>query len=85
LLPTSNVFIVFATLILIITISSASSPSPSSSHHHTIKVWEESVISTPSTVLMVALSATVRNVRDITGWFTNVHGQPTSLVSSDFR
>ena len=47
-------------------------------------VWEESVISSPTTLQMIALSATVSNVDDIVGWFNSTHG-PTELVSSDFR
>ncbi|CAM9848378.1 unnamed protein product, partial [Ascophyllum nodosum] len=47
-------------------------------------VWEESVISCPDTVLMVALSATMSNVGDIKEWVEHTHG-PSSLVVSDFR
>lgn len=47
-------------------------------------VWEESVISSPRTLQMIALSATVSNVDDIVGWFSATHG-PTELVASDFR
>jgi ATP-dependent RNA helicase HelY len=47
-------------------------------------VWEESVISSPRSVQMIALSATMRNVEDIKGWFETTHG-PTELVQSSFR
>ncbi|KAG5189437.1 hypothetical protein JKP88DRAFT_353078 [Tribonema minus] len=47
-------------------------------------VWEESVISCPRHVLLVALSATMANVQDIAGWMDQTHG-PTELVMSDFR
>lgn len=47
-------------------------------------VWEESVIQSPKGVLLVALSATMRNVNDIKAWFEHVHG-PTDLITSDFR
>lgn len=47
-------------------------------------VWEESVIYSPPSVLIVALSATMRNVKDIRDWFASVHG-PTDLITSDFR
>jgi superfamily II RNA helicase len=41
-------------------------------------VWEESVIYSPPELSLVALSATMRNVRDIRDWFAEVHG-PTDL------
>ena len=44
-------------------------------------VWEESVIYSPPELLLVALSATMRNVRDIRDWFAEVHG-PTDLITS---
>ena len=47
-------------------------------------VWEECVIQSPKNVLLVALSATMRNVNDIKAWFEHVHG-PTDLITSDFR
>lgn len=47
-------------------------------------VWEESVISCPSNIRMLALSATMGNVVDIQGWITSIHG-PTALIQSDFR
>eukprot|EP00190_Bangiopsis_sp_CCMP1999_P007394 CAMPEP_0198724568 /NCGR_PEP_ID=MMETSP1475-20131203/2029_1 /TAXON_ID= ORGANISM="Unidentified sp., Strain CCMP1999" /NCGR_SAMPLE_ID=MMETSP1475 /ASSEMBLY_ACC=CAM_ASM_001111 /LENGTH=1060 /DNA_ID=CAMNT_0044486133 /DNA_START=9 /DNA_END=3193 /DNA_ORIENTATION=+ len=47
-------------------------------------VWEESVIISPRHTLLVALSATMRNVDDVRDWFEDVHG-PTELVVSTFR
>lgn len=47
-------------------------------------VWEESVINSPSHVLLVALSATMSNARDVRDWFFNVQGK-TQLVQSDMR
>mmetsp|Transcript_6287 Transcript_6287/g.22382 ORF Transcript_6287/g.22382 Transcript_6287/m.22382 type:complete len:492 (-) Transcript_6287:62-1537(-) len=47
-------------------------------------VWEESVIHSPPEILLVALSATMKNVKDIRDWFAHVHG-PTDLITSDFR
>ena len=47
-------------------------------------VWEESIIYSPSSVQIVALSATVANAGQLTDWIQQVHG-PTDLVSSDFR
>ncbi len=47
-------------------------------------VWEESIIHCPSSVQLVALSATVANAEQLTDWIEKVHG-PTRLVISDFR
>jgi len=47
-------------------------------------VWEESVISCPSSVRILALSATMGNVADIQGWMSSIHGK-TDLVLSDHR
>jgi len=47
-------------------------------------VWEESVIISPKRTLLVALSATMRNVDEVRAWFSEVHG-PTELVVSSFR
>jgi superfamily II RNA helicase len=47
-------------------------------------VWEECVISCPSHIRILALSATMGNVVDIKGWFESIHG-PTELISSTHR
>ena len=47
-------------------------------------VWEECVISCPSHIRILALSATMGNVADIKGWFESVHG-PTELIISEHR
>ncbi|MDC3048643.1 DEAD/DEAH box helicase [Synechococcus sp. AH-736-A19] len=47
-------------------------------------VWEESIIHSPPTVQLVALSATVANAGQLTDWIEKVHG-PTTLVMSDHR
>lgn len=47
-------------------------------------VWEESVISCPKHVRILALSATMGNVGDIQGWISSIHG-PTELIVSDHR
>ena len=47
-------------------------------------VWEESIIHCPSSVQLVALSATVANAGQLTDWIHTVHG-PTRLVHSNFR
>jgi superfamily II RNA helicase len=47
-------------------------------------VWEESVVNSPNHVLLVALSATMKNTADVRDWFEDVQG-PTALVESDHR
>lgn len=47
-------------------------------------VWEESVISCPVPVRILALSATMGNVEEIQSWMSSIHG-PTDLVRSDYR
>lgn len=47
-------------------------------------VWEESVINSPSHVLLVALSATMSNTADVKDWFSNVQGG-TALIESSVR
>lgn len=47
-------------------------------------VWEESVISCPPSVRILALSATMGNTMEIQGWMQSIHG-PTDLVQSTFR
>jgi superfamily II RNA helicase len=47
-------------------------------------VWEECVIHSPPSILLVALSATMQNVLEIRDWFQFVKG-PTTLITSDFR
>ena len=47
-------------------------------------VWEESIIYCPTTVQIVALSATVANADQLTDWINTVHSR-TELVNTDFR
>lgn len=47
-------------------------------------VWEESIIYCPTTVQIVALSATVANADQLTDWINTVHSK-TELVNTDFR
>ena len=42
-------------------------------------VWEESIIHCPSSVQLLALSATVANAGQLTDWIQKVHG-PTALI-----
>lgn len=47
-------------------------------------VWEESIIYCPTNIQIVALSATIANVEELTGWINSVHSD-TALVYTDFR
>ncbi len=47
-------------------------------------VWEESLIYSPNTIQIVALSATIANAYELTSWINTVHGK-TELVNTDFR
>ena len=47
-------------------------------------VWEESIIYCPSTVQIIALSATVANSKQLCDWINTVHSK-TELVYTDFR
>ncbi len=47
-------------------------------------VWEESIIHCPSSIQLVALSATIANAGQLTDWIQEVHG-PTELIFSNFR
>ncbi len=47
-------------------------------------VWEESIIHCPTSVQLVALSATVANAGQLTDWIQTVHG-PAQLIRSDYR
>ena len=44
-------------------------------------VWEEVIIHLPQSVRIVALSATVSNVEDFSGWLSSVRGETTLVVS----
>jgi superfamily II RNA helicase len=46
---------------------------------HRGTVWEETVLSAPPEVRLVALSATIANPEQLTAWMTRAHG-PTDLV-----
>ena len=47
-------------------------------------VWEESIIYCPTTVQLIALSATVANADQLTDWINTVHSR-TELVNTNFR
>jgi superfamily II RNA helicase len=47
-------------------------------------VWEESIIYCPHNIQIIALSATIANAEELTGWINSVHND-TKLINSDFR
>ena len=47
-------------------------------------VWEESIIYCPTNIQIIALSATVKNSKQLTDWINTVHSK-TELVYTDFR
>jgi len=46
--------------------------------------WEECIINLPSNILILAMSATVRNPLDLSGWISAVHGE-CDTVTTSFR
>ncbi len=48
-------------------------------------VWEESLIYAPRHIRVVALSATVPNVRDFAAWVADVRGVPVDVIEEDER
>lgn len=47
-------------------------------------VWEECIINLPKDILILAMSATVRNPADLSGWIDAVHGD-CDTVTTSFR
>lgn len=47
-------------------------------------VWEECIINLPREILILAMSATVRNPADMCGWIGSVHGT-CDMVTTSFR
>ncbi len=47
-------------------------------------VWEESIIYCPSSVQIIALSATIANSKQLCDWINSVHSK-TELIYTDFR
>jgi len=47
-------------------------------------VWEESIIYCPSNILIIALSATIANSKQLCDWINTVHSR-TELIYTDFR
>ncbi|MBI4341516.1 MAG: DEAD/DEAH box helicase [Candidatus Omnitrophica bacterium] len=48
-------------------------------------VWEESLLFTPPHINLLALSATVPNVRDIAEWIRRVHQRPVEVIEETRR
>lgn len=47
-------------------------------------VWEESIIYCPSSIQIIALSATIANSKELCSWIDSIHGG-TELIYTDFR
>ena len=47
-------------------------------------VWEESIIYCPTDIQIIALSATIKNSKQLADWINNVHSK-TSVVFTDYR
>ncbi len=45
-------------------------------------VWEEAIINLPPDVLVLAMSATVKNPTDISGWISEVHGTCATVLTT---
>ena len=45
-------------------------------------VWEEAIINLPPDVLVLAMSATVKNPADISGWISEVHGTCATVLTT---
>ncbi len=48
-------------------------------------VWEEALLFTPPEIRILALSATVPNVRELAEWIRSVHGRPIAVVEEVHR
>ncbi len=48
-------------------------------------VWEEAILFTPKQIRILALSATVPNVREIADWISQVHGRPIEVIEETHR
>lgn len=45
-------------------------------------VWEEAIINLPPDVLVLAMSATVKNPADVSGWISEVHGTCATVLTT---
>jgi len=48
-------------------------------------VWEEAILFTPPEIRMLALSATVPNVRELCEWIQSVHERPIAFIEESHR
>ena len=48
-------------------------------------VWEEALLFTPPEIRILALSATIPNVKEITDWIQKVHARPIEVVEETHR
>lgn len=48
-------------------------------------VWEEAILFTPPEIRILALSATVPNVRELADWIRSVHNRPITVVTETRR
>lgn len=48
-------------------------------------VWEETILFAPERMRFVALSATIPNLHEFTGWLRTVHKHPVEQIASSFR
>ncbi len=48
-------------------------------------VWEEAILFTPPEIRMLALSATVPNVRELSEWIQSVHERPIAVIEESHR
>ncbi|MBI3820709.1 MAG: DEAD/DEAH box helicase [Planctomycetes bacterium] len=48
-------------------------------------VWEETILFAPSCMRFVALSATIPNLKQFTGWLRTVHSHPVEQIESEYR
>ncbi len=48
-------------------------------------VWEEALLFTPPAVRILALSATIPNVRELAAWIQNIHQRPIAVIEESHR
>ena len=48
-------------------------------------VWEEAILFTPERIRILALSATIPNVHELTDWIASIHHRPISVIEESHR
>lgn len=48
-------------------------------------VWEEALLFTPPEIRILALSATIPNVRELASWIQNIHQRPIAVIEESHR